>query len=415
MILIDLDKHMVYEDYMETTQREIINEMFEEYFDKYYENKAKKLHVKELWKQISINIPEGITLFLRKNAQWYYFNRNLHFKTMPKKLFEINKTAHIILAKCFETCYRNFNNLFKDYKGWTGSENITIPYIRVEGDQVDVIDSEAFLESLQVSDFYSILRISFLRKRVDEIIPKIMELYRSVFLDNKPIMFIAKYNKYGFKEIWSISNELRAKKISFSLIERELEEIINKNLAIDSDFLVNRLYNEIMMPGGKIKPYIRIKTVNEEGMEGTLFTSDRIIPIVMNWRYSGSNYNSAYTFSFVYSNLIEDVKCQELKTIDGSDIIIEPINPIRGLDRIKEVNKSMFKNMTCYVVDLNRNYFVKGEVRKLQEHLLYKLEQGKLTLINSSGEVDIADISLIQERYQEATKEGIYAFFKVTL
>ena len=155
MIVIDFDENKSYLYYyngvfrVDSSVEGIINEMFKEHLDQFYQESTRESQIKELWKQITMNIPKR-TVFVVKNAQQYYLTEDLHFETIPEEFLEINHTAHMILAECFETCYRQFKDLLKNYKVWENTYESTLPAIYLNGCKYPVIgDLENFLENEQ--------------------------------------------------------------------------------------------------------------------------------------------------------------------------------------------------------------------------------------------------------------------------
>lgn len=418
MIVIDLNEHKSYQYFyeenfeIEPSVEGIINEMFKEYLGKFYQERTRDSQTKELWKQITMNIPER-TVFVVKNAQKYYLTEDLHFEIVPEEFLEINPTAHMILAECFETCYRQFNELLKNYKAWKNVCEVTLPAIYVDNcNRPSIGKVEGFLENEQIK-FEQILNVSLKSRMIDIVSPRIMELYRSVNLDNEPIMLIIK-SKGKSREIYSVSSQLMVQKVSYLHMERQLEEIISRHVPVDSDFLVNRLYNYIMMPSSiNIKPYIRIRTVNEKGINATLFTPDRQIPIV-----SDLQFTKVYIFALIEHNA--NGYPQSSYTIGYDSISIQPVSPEEGLREMKEMNETMFQDMTCCVEYIGKKYRIHGvnfdtykkETWDAEDSLVYELKQGELSLMESEI-LEALDDYKIKNVAKKARKEGVYAFFKV--
>ena len=426
MIYIDLDEHKIYrKSYQDSdsasysgtgfflqSAKLIIDKMFEEYFMEFYQENAMKSQMTEIWKQISINIPEE-TVFVVKNAQQYYLTEDLHFETIPEVFFEISNTAHIVLAECFETCYSRFTDWMGNYKDWKQKE-INLPTIYIsERKHPDVGGVEGFFEDEKVR-FERILNVSLKPKMIDSVSPKIMELYRSEILDNEPIMLIIKTDGDTI-EIYSVSNELMVKKVQYLHMERQLQEIISRHVPVDSDFLANRLYNYIWMPSKWIKPYIRIETVNKNGINATLFITDRQIPIV-----SDLEFKKVYTFALIEHNA--NVYPNSPYSMCGDFISIQPVSPEEGLREMQEMNETMFQDMTCYVEYVGEKYRIHGMDPDTckegtwdeEDSLVYELKQGELSLMESLTLESIENgCSRIKEVARKARKEGVYAFFKV--
>ena len=186
-------------------------------------------------------------------------------------------------------------------------------------------------------------------------------------------------------------------------------------MPVDSDFLVNRLYNHIMMPPKNIKPYVRIRTVNEKSINATLFTPDRQIPIV-----SDLQFKKLYTFALIEHNA--DGYPNSPYRIENDSISIQPVSPKEGLQEMKEMNETMFQDMSCYVEHIGKKYRIReqhyktGEwvTRDSEDSLVYELKQGELSLMESFT-IDYRDCAQdkIEEVARRAKKEGVYAFFKV--
>lgn len=419
MMVIDFDENKSYlylcrNVYVGSSVEEIINEMFKEHLGEFYQESTRDSQIKELWKQITMNIPKR-TVFVVKNAQQYYLTEDLHFETIPEEFLEINPTAHMILAECFETCYREFKDLLKNYKVWENSYEATLPaiYLDAGNRNISIGEVEEFLENKQ-EEFEEILNVSLRSRMIDIVSPRIMEIYRSVNLDNEPIMLIIKTDG-DIREIYSVSSELMVEKVQYLHIERQLEEIIRRHVPVDSDFLVNRLYNHIIMPSKDIKPYIRIRTVNEKSINATLFTPDRQIPIV-----SDLQLKKVYIFALIEHNA--NGYTQSSYKINGDTITIQPVPPEEGLREMQEMNETMFQDMTCYVEYIGKKYRLHGEnfaTYKMEtwdeeDSLVYKLKQGELSLMEKST-LECSDNGWhkIKEVAKKAQKEGVYAFFKV--
>lgn len=387
MIFIDLDEHKIYNKFCEgfphnlKSVKEIINDMFIEYFEESYRYPALRAQMDELWKQISINIPEE-TVFVIKDAQRYYLTEDLHFETIPEAFLEISNTAHIVLAECFKTCYSNFKEYMGDYKDWEQEES-TIPIIRMcNFRDIEVEDVESFFESEQ-KIFEGILQISLRPKMIEIVSSRIMELYRSVNLDDEPIMIIVNDN-INNREVYSVSRKLKIRKISYLYMERQLEEIIGRYVPIDVDFLVNRLYNHILMPSNNIKPYIRIKAVNEKGIDATLFMPDRQIPIVSDFQFG-----KVYLFTWIKKRNKDRISTYNI----GEDTIsIESTFPPLGFREMEKLNETMFQDLTCERIEMDGKG---GDSER------WKLEQGKLTYL--------------EKNIKKPEEEGFYAFFKVEI
>ena len=417
MIVIDFDENKSYRySYRKLTGASsvegIINEMFKEHLGEFYQESTRDAQIKELWKQITMKIPKR-TVFVVKNAQQYYLTEDLHFETVPEEFLEINPTAHMMLAECFETCYRQFKDLLKNYKVWENPYEATLPTIYLDAGNRNISKGEVekFLENEQ-EEFEKILNVSLKSRMIDIVSPRIKEIYRSVYLDNEPIMLIIK-TEGDIREIYSVSSELMVEKIQYIHIERQLEEIINRHVPVDSDFLVNRLYNHIMMPSKNIMPYVRIRTVNEKGINATLFTPDRQIPIV-----SDLQFKKVYIFALIEHNA--NGYPQSSYKINGDTIRIQPVSPKEGLREMQKMNETMFQDMTCYIEDIGKKYRIHGrdfdtnkmETWDAEDSLVYKLKQGELSLMESL-EMPSSEWHKVEEIGRKAQKNGVYAFFRV--
>ena len=132
--------------------------------------------------------------------------------------------------------------------------------------------------------FKEILQISLKPKMCNEVIDKIIELYNNTLLQNNPIMLITKEYDWGIK-IYAVTDSLEIKEVTYSLIERELEEIIHEIVPEDTDFLVNRIYNHMIFPSKFVKPYIRIKKVQNKGLiNAILYLKENDIPVVSDYK-----------------------------------------------------------------------------------------------------------------------------------
>lgn len=171
-----------------------------------------------------------------------------------------------------------------------------------------------------------------------------------------------------------------------------------------------------MMPSKNIKPYIRIRTVNEKGINATLFTPDRQIPIV-----SDLQLKKVYTFASIEHNANEYPN-SPYSRIGEDSISIQPVSPEEGLREMKEMNETMFQDMTCYVEDIGKKYRIHGrnhdtckeETWDEEDSLVYELKQGELSLMESlTLESRDNGYFKIQEVARKAQEKGVYAFFKV--
>ena len=155
--------------------------------------------------------------------------------------------------------------------------------------------------------------------------------------------------------------------------------------------------------------------MNEKSINATLFTPDRQIPIV-----SDLQFKKLYTFALIEHNA--DGYPNSPYRIENDSISIQPVSPKEGLQEMKEMNETMFQDMSCYVEHIGKKYRIReqhyktGEwvTRDSEDSLVYELKQGELSLMESFT-IDYRDCAQdkIEEVARRAKKEGVYAFFKV--
>lgn len=423
MIIIDLDENRYYSNNKDFPE-EYMNNLFNEYFSELYQEEAKKSRIKEIWKDISMNIPKN-AVFIVKNAKQYYLTEDLNFEIVPKEFFEISNATHIILAECFQECYKKFEESMENYKEWDNTElSLITLYIdtKVSDNLIDYI-TRAYVKDITnivgpaEEKFKEILKISLKEKMYNTILPRIVDLYKRALLASEPIMLIIR-TLHRERELYAVTNKLKVKKVSYNLIERELEEIINRIIPRDTDFLVNRIYNYMMMPLKDVKPYIRINEVQNSEVAATLYLHDRKIPIVTN-----SKFKNAYTFTSIEPDA-DGYPYQS--RYSSPKIKIYPTNPYSALNIMKKVNKTMFQNKECYVAIAGEKYeFVRNNgydrvYTKSKENALYTLCKGKLTDILGNSHSCIiqensSEFKKIKEEFQKAKINGCYAFFEIAM
>lgn len=272
----------------------VINDSFEAYFHEWYQKDVVKWRVAEMWEKISMKIPKQ-SIFIEKDSILYSVNSRLMFELVPEDFFEIEKVAHPILRKCFKKCYSDFKTLMKNYRDWEEKEKeevnaIANIFLNTSRNYFACIESLSNSLDYIKCNFEQILSISLKPKLYDQVCPKLIEVYKNTLLQDDPIFFITKTDS-NIRKIYAVMDNLEIKEIAYSFLERELEEIIYEVVPEDTDFLINRIYNHLMLPLVDVMPCMRINKVRETGINATIFLEKRDIPVVCN-----SNLNCIYAF-----------------------------------------------------------------------------------------------------------------------
>ncbi len=425
MILLNINDRKWYY-YEKGFAEDVIDMMFEEYFGELYQKDAVKWRLDEIWEKISMKIPKR-AVFVEKDSVLYSVSSNLKFEAVPEEFFEIDEISHPVLIECFKKCYSEFKNIMKSYKEWDKEvirnvpENNFIANVYLGTSRYYVPKIEYLSKTLDSAKykFKEILQISLKPKMCNEVIDKIIELYNNTLLQNNPIMLITKEYDWGIK-IYAVTDSLEIKEVTYSLIERELEEIIHEIVPEDTDFLVNRIYNHMIFPSKFVKPYIRIKKVQNKGLiNAILYLKENDIPVVSDYKLK-----EFYTFLKITHN--GKLPFNRWIRYKNYQICIDAMEPCDGMEKISKVNQKMFNEMSCYVenpgkqyerYDYDRDY---GSCHLTTScNLLYKLKDGKIekvyrsSTVNSSGYEKFKKI--MEEEGAKADKEGVYAFWKITL
>lgn len=368
-----------------------INDMFKEYFDELYCENAAKVRMEELWKKISFKIPRK-AIFIEKDSILYTINSNLKFEKAPKDFFEIDECSHPALIDCFEECYVKFKKMIENYRNWSKKENNDSIYrVFLQNEYANdhkFADIEELKDNLAEvrNNLLSILGISLKAKISGQICNEIMELYKNELLKIEPIMLIAKTD-FPLQKTYAVTTDLKVEEVTYSLIEREIEEIIYKVIPEDTDFLVNRIYNFIMLPLADIKPYIRINKLQTKGFNATMFLSEKNIPVVCYY----SQLDRYYTFLKTKEKGTLGTEFPTYKIIRylHDYMRTETMDPESGIHILREIDERMFDGIICYVRDDKWNMY-------------FKLKDNSIEKIDKSN-----NIKAIKE-------EGTYVFWEIT-
>lgn len=427
MIILNIDEKRWY-SYKKGFAEDVINDMFKEYFNELYQENAAKRRVKEIWEKISTKIPKE-AIFVEKDSVLYSVTSDLKFEVTPKDFFEIDEVSHPILIECFNHCYLKFRGLIENYKDWNGEDSdvslgkidtmINVYWIV---SQCVVAQFETLPETIKYArdKFEKILSISLKSKMCNQICSKISDMYESVILQSNPIMLMTKIEG-DIQKIYAVTSNLEMEEVTFSLIERELEETIHEVIPEDTDYLVNRIYNFMMLPLKGMEPYIRINRIQKSGINATLFLRDKEIPVVsdLEWDYF-------YTFLktdigtkyFPISNMTRYLE----KSLD-----VKRIPPSDGMEKIKQVNNEMFDEITCYVADYTKRYVLEHAPKEF--FYLYKLKNGKINPVIEEGRSFFSstrdyettiykntdEYNTIEKETKKAKQQGCYSFWKIPI
>lgn len=425
MILININERQCY-IYKEGFAEDIMNDMFEEYFSELYQENAVKWRVCEINEKISLQIPKQ-SIFVEKDSVLYSVNDSLEFTAVPNELFQIDEITHPVLMGCFEKCYSNFKNLMENYRNWDTVEN--------SSDQNSDFIANVFLktvsrytaevESLSTTlkeagyKFNSILRTSLKAKMSEKICTKIVELYKNTILQNNPIMLISKKDGY-VKKIYAVTDNLEVEEVEYSLIERELEEIIHEVIPEDTDFLVNMIYNFMIAPLIEVKPCVRINKIQDAGINATIFLEKNDIPVVC-------DFNMKYFYAFLKGKRNGGFPTTRQIRYHNELIDSESMDPKKGMEIFRKFNPIMFDEMSCYVENTDekyQSYEYSGYTRYTGNtvySILYRIKKGVLEPVYNQIEIKERTEeykkfeALMKKEGEKANKQGCYAFWTITI
>lgn len=425
MILLNINEKQWY-IHKEGFAENVINDMFKEYFNELYQEDAVKWRISEIWEKISIKIPKQ-SVFVEKDSILYSVSSSLEFELAPEDFFEIDEVSHPILIECFEKCYAEFKNLMKNYRNWNEkndsdsrkTDSIANVYLQTAKSYVPRIESLARTLHRTKHTFSQILNVSLKPKMCAQTCPKIAEVYENALLQSNPIMLITK-TTYHTQKIYAITENLEVEEVTYSLIERELEEIIHEIVPEDTDFLVNRIYNFMMLPLSEVKACIRINKVQEEGINATMFLEEKDIPVVCNF-----NLKSFYAFLRINHN--EGFPVNKKIRYHRDKVCVEPISPRSGVEKLQSVNKTMFDEMSCYVEFAGKKYKTYNYSSTYGSHecstrhnILYKIKNGKVENVYEDTRIreDSSEYqkfkAIIEKEGEKASNQGSYSFWEIT-
>ena len=431
MYVINLDEKKLYEFAGEKGAEEIMNDMFEEYFQRTYQESTVKSLVKDMWNHIEIKIPEKVEVFLKKDKMLYYIraenaneDENKHededeyedefvrFEVAPRAFFKIKKDAHKVWKKCFDECNEKFARTMQNITSETGwkSTSFTIMNVRCRKYPICIQckceDFEDILKDKQ-QNFEKFVGKSLKEEKLcEEVAFKILKQYRKILLESNPIMFITNAET---EEIYAIDNELVAKKVVFFSMQEELDSIVGEILPRDYGFLVNRIYNYIILPKEEIPAQIRIKKVNDNGLSGVIYVGKEIFPIV---RFKNV-YSEEYYFAIVPIKPNENKRSVEERLL-GSSISLKPII---CKDIIAEIDASILPEY-CYIEDVSKKYYYYyygNNKISTGFNQVYILENGVMhdAFGYNTNKINEEDNKKIKEFYKREKNSVHYAFFEV--
>lgn len=436
MILLNINEEKVY-SYKEGFIEIILNEMFGEYFNELYQESVAKIRTKEIWREISMEIPER-AIFVEKDTILYTLSRDLKFEVVPKEFFKMKRVSHNIFFECFTKCYSKFKSFLENYRE-CADEQIIEGVSNVYNIYLDTLKVEDLSKTLRNAEnvFADILGITLKEKLINIVLPKIVTEYERVLLKEKPIMLITKEHS-EFEKVYAVMGDLSTKEVDYSIMEEELENIISEVIPEDTDFLVNRLYNFIISHNMEVRSCIRITEIKKEGLIAKIFSNEGSIPIVgdldMKTFYAFVKNNHRQEFLpnvyIKYSNdkIPVDIKHNYLR-----------LNSI--IEKMKKINKTMFDKISCYVecyeeryrkelagyqiagvLDFEnpvlspkrRGFMGTGKFVDTQYNILYKLNKGKLLQCTVPvGYIDEQVDEFLEAEYKKAYKNGCYSFWEI--
>lgn len=427
MLLLNINEKKWY-IYKEGFAENVINDMFKEYFSELYQEESMKWRLDEMWEKISIKIPKQ-AVFVEKDSILYTVNSELELKIVPKDFFEIDEVSHPVLIECFNKCYFEFKNLIKNYRVWNDesedsirrTDSIVNIYLETKTEYTPEIESlSETLDSAEYK-FGEILNISLKPKISDEVKPKIAKVHENALLQSNPIMLITKTDSHTQK-MYAVTENLEIKEVTYFLIERELEEIIHKVVPKDTDFLVNRIYNFMMLPLSNVNPCIRINKVQDVGLNATIFLEEKEIPIICD--FSLKNF---YAFLKIEHDCRYFPNQEIIRYHNDRKVYVEAISPELGVGKFQKINKTMFDNMSCYLEysgECYVRYYYGCDYKRYEKstyhNILYKMHKGKIEKVfeSNSFEDDSPNYEnfkkIIEQEGEKVKKQGSYAFWRIT-
>lgn len=374
MIIIDLDERKFYqnEEPANFGKTKFI-EMCKEYFKQFYQDETIIKLIKEMQDEILYTVQGDKVFLVVKNETMYCINDTYPIKIckFEENLYGIKDTAHKVFQECFEDCFPRFKRL--GYKQWNEKDIKSIPTIDVD------IGSHKDFEKY-INEFKEIIKDILLTTLkgdlCDKVCSEIVEAYKSNILENNPILVLVKKCENA-KEIYSkgiyvITEKLEVKKVSYFVLEGELEQIIGKVMPKDKALLVNPIYNYIQVFSRKVKPIIRVNKLYPEGVSAILsFYNENQTPIVI--KYGAGCCYALLPYHRNWSVNPFNINIEEDKEYDETLIFNE----------MKAIDKGRFKDVECYVMSQTKKYEnTKIEMPEvLENNVLYKLEKEELKVI----------------------------------
>lgn len=437
MYVINLDEKKLYEFAGEKGAEEIMNDMFEEYFQRTYQESTVKSLVEDMWKHIEIKIPKKVEVFLLKDEMLYYIeaenadeDENKHededceyedefvrFEVAPRSFFKIKKDVHKVLKKCFDECNEKFTKIMQNITSETGWKSISFIMVNVRCTKYPVRmqcrceNLEEILKGKQQNFEKLVGKYLKEEKLCKEVALKMLKRYREILLENNPIMFITNSET---EEIYAIDNKLVAKRVSFSSIEEYLEKIVGEILPSDYEFLVNRIYNYIVFHKEEIPAQIRIKKVTKNGrLIGFIYGIKEKFPIVK------SEDGEYFTIITIKPN----EKMERVKERFGSSVSIET-NELIVTDNISiigEIDENIFPEYgyievvgNCYNIcdDIDHPFSCHKRESNFNHILLFENNECKEVFDCPGMNVSETEANKIKEFHRQEKNRIHYAFFQ---
>lgn len=433
MYVINLDEKKRYEFSGEKYAEQIINDMFKAYFQRTYQKSTVESLLKDMWKNIEIEIPKQV-IFLWKDEKLYYIaeaeNKNeteneyededeyedgfMRFEIAPRCFFRIKKDTHKVLKLCFEECNEKFARTMQNITseaGWK-STSFTMMNLRYKHswEHIKWI-CEDLKESLKNKqrNFESFVGKSLKEELCEEVAFKMLKQYRKILLENNPIMFMT--NAYT-EEMYAIDNELTAKRVVFFSIQEELEAIVGEILPSDYEFLVNRIYNYITFPKEEIPPQIRLKKVTKNGSSGVIYGEKGTFPIVE------SKEGKYFTIVTIKPN----EKMDRVKERIGSAVSIKSNELIvtDSISIIRKIDKSILPEYgyievvdNCYTI--SHGSYTSQEKSNFNHIYLFENNKCKEVFDCKYGCITVSETEAnkIKEFYKEEKDRVHYACFQI--
>ncbi len=417
MKIFNLDEKAVYTSTPDLFAEDFIEELVKKYFSALYQEETKQDMVNEmLYKEISYNI-DRMAYFIEKDSKMYMLTYNynsrsgLKLKLVPEDFYNLKRNdAHHIFFECFERCYGEFKEEIKNYKSkWKKKiykekiiGNIYWKDNHPKLYQRDIPRFEEYTTYLRKvrNKIREILSISL--KSVDKTLSKIMELYEELILENNEGLIIT-IDKSPYQKKYAVTKDskgLKFQEITYSLIENDLERIINQILPIDFEYLVNRIYNYFVMPlATNLKPYMRINQLTEKSVSVTVYLESMCLLAI-----SDQELKNWYTF--VKLKYDEGENLFEFPTTSSpykGHILCCELSPEEGVKQFKRLNSDMLEGVECYVMDM-LNYNAEGN----RKNVLYRIKNEEVRRIGEK-------YSLTESMVEKVRQEGIYAFYKVLI